>query len=371
MRDVGPNGLLVAVAAVTVGCLLALASLGGTPGGDGGAQARTPGEASGDTPGGYLGSTEGLDGASFEGTEVGGLSALAYDPRRDLYYALVDRRDGEPARYYSVRLPLQGGELGEPEIFDVTVLRDGGGRPFGAGGLDGEGIALTDWGDLLVASESGPRVMRFAPDGRLLGELAVPDKYLVSTRGGGVANATFEGVAVAPGGGTVFAAPQVALRRDQPQDSAGVRRTRLLRYAARGVEDPRPDAELFYFAGLHGGVADVAALSENELLVLEHGNTVFRVDLSGARDVSGVANLTDTEVPPLEKELVVDLDDCGPGGDEAPDYEGMALGPELPGGGRALVFLSDDDFAGERTTVVSAVVLPGDAGDVCPQRLPR
>ena len=368
----------MAASLIVVGGLLTFAYLrGGVPEEEagapsGGAEAAGPAKFSG-SAGEFLGRSDGLDGGAFDGTDVGGLSALAYDPRRELYYALVDRQDGGPARYYALRLPLDGARLGEPEVFDVTVLRDEGGEPFGAGRLDGEGLAVTRWGDLLVASETGPKIFRFAPDGRLLGELSVPEKFLTSSPAGGEANNSFEGLALTPDGGTLFVAPQRALGSDRTQDGSAGRRIRLLRYEVRGTDDPRPDGEIFYRAGSDGGVADLVAVSGEELLVLEHGDEVFRVNASGARDVSGVESLRGRGSEPLRKVLVADLGSCaprrGPDDGEPPAYEGLTLGPELPGGGRALLFLSDDNFDGQQTTGVAAIGLSPsperDADPVC------
>src|SRR5918998_3915805 len=103
---------------------------------------------------GSIGYSDALDEQNFEGTEVGGLSALTYDARRDLYYSLVDKEKGRPARFYTLRVPLDGARVGEPEIIDVTTLRDSEEQPFVGGDFDGEGIAVSSRGELFVASET-------------------------------------------------------------------------------------------------------------------------------------------------------------------------------------------------------------------------
>ena len=118
-------------------------------------------------------------------------------------------------------------------------------------------------------------------------------------------------------------------------------------------------------------MVEIAALSESELLVLERGfvagqgNTVriFRVSLDGAEDVSGEPSLAAPGLEPVEKELLVDLADCPPGGATTPgtqpnplldNYESLTLGPRLPGGSRALLLQSDDNFStGQVTRVVA------------------
>ncbi|CAA9539103.1 MAG: hypothetical protein AVDCRST_MAG05-5197, partial [uncultured Rubrobacteraceae bacterium] len=47
---------------------------------------------------------------------------------------------------------------------------------------------------------------------------------------------------------------------------------------------------------------------------------------------------------PLEKDLLVAVDDCVAGDNAGGIYEGMALGPELPSGRRTLMLVSDDNF---------------------------
>lgn len=305
----------------------------------------------------FMGHSDALDKQNFKGAEVGGLSALAYDPRRDLYYALVDREQGVPARFYTLRLPVDGTGLGKPGVFDVTLLRDPDGDPFTAGRFDGEGIAFAPWGDLVVSSESEPSVRIFSLDGRFLQELPVPRKFLVPPRGEAQPNGTFEGLSISPNGDVLF----VALQKPLVSDIGGAgkeQRIRVLRYESRGAEGFQPSGEFFYRTRSEGGVAEIAAVSETGLLVLESiSNEIFYVDLEGAEDVSDRETLADPELAPLKKEPVVALEDCAPekaeGSDLSSDtYEGMVLGPLLPSGHRALVLVSDDNFDDAQTTRV-------------------
>ena len=115
------------------------------------------------------------------------------------------------------------------------------------------------------------------------------------------------------------------------------------------------------------------ALTEHELLVLERGfvlgsgNTVrvYRVSLRDATDVSDVASLATAGIAAVEKELVFDLADCpprdatNPGPQANPlldNFEGLALGPHLPGGRRALLLQSDDNF---RSTQITRLIVVG------------
>ena len=322
----------------------------------------------------FLGFSDALDKRTFEGTSVGGLSALTYDQRRGVYYSLVDNgpKDDAPARFYTLGLPTESGELGEPEILGVTTLKDGNGQPFTASNFDGEGISLTKRGELLISSETEPSIRRFSLDGTLLGELPVPQKFRVAPEGQAQSNKTFESLSLSPNGRSLFTAVEGPLASDG-SSADGENRIRLLRYDDRGPGGFEPAEEFFYLTEPDQGVTEVVALSEDKLLVLERGfvsgegNTVrvFEVSLRGAKDVSDQGSLAATELEPVQKELLVDVAGCPSAGATTPgtqeenplldNYESLALGPRLSGGQRALLLQSDDNFNDAQVTRVVAL----------------
>ena len=325
----------------------------------------------------FLGFSDALDKRTYGGTSVGGLSALAYAGRQNVYYSLVDNGPtaASEARFYTLRLPLKE-RLGTPEILDVTTLKDASGQPFTASNFDGEGLTRTRRGDLLASSETEPSIRRFDRDGNLLGELPVPQKFRVAPEGEGQRNQTFESLALAPNGRSLFTANEGYLLADG-ETADGSDLIRILRYEDRGKGGLVPAEEFFYLADPNLGVVEIVALSEDELLVLERGfqsgvgNTVrvYRVSLDGAEDVSDEPSLAAPGLEPVEKELLVDLADCPSSGATTPgtqpnplldNYESLALGPRLPGGRRSLLLQSDDNFsAGQVTRVVALGVESG------------
>ena len=326
----------------------------------------------------FLGFSDALNKRTFEGTSVGGLSALTYDVRRGVYYSLVDNGPAatSEARFYTLRIPTKGGTLGTPEILDVTTLRDANGQPFTASNFDGEGLTLTRRGDLLASSETEPSIRRFSIDGELLEELPVPQKFRVASQGQAQRNQTFESLALAPNGRSLFTAVEGPLTPDG-RTAEGENRIRILRYEDRGPGGFQPVEEFFYLTEPGQGVVEIVALSEDELLVLERGfqsgvgNTVrvFRVSLSGAEDVSDEPSLAAPGLAPVEKELLVDVADCPASGATTPgtqpnplldNYESLALGPRLPGGRRALLLQSDDNFSAGQVTRVVALGVEND-----------
>ena len=260
----------------------------------------------------FLGFSDALDKQAFEGTVVGGLSGLAYDARRGVYYGLVDNGPAASAeaRFYTLRLPTKGETLGTPQVLDVTVLKDASGQLFTASDFDGEGLTLTRGGDLLVSSETEPSIRRFSLDGTLLEELPVPQKFGVAPEGQATSNQTFESLSLSPNNRALFTAVEGPLAPDG-QTADGENRIRILRYEDRGPGGLEPAEEYFYLTEPGQNVAEIVALSENELLVLERGfvagegNTVrvFRVFLDGAEDVSDEPSLAAPGLDPVEKEL--------------------------------------------------------------------
>jgi hypothetical protein len=356
--------------------LAACASLFAMPGH---APAAQPGSEAPDCAAGvdFLGFSDALNKRTYEGTSVGGLSALAYTGRQNTYYSLVDNGPtaSSEARFYTLRIPVKG-RLGEPEILDVTTLKDASGQPFTASNFDGEGLALSRRGDLFASSETEPSIRRFDLDGNLIEELPVPQKFRVAPEGQAQRNQTFESLALAPNGRSLFTAVEGPLASDG-RTAEGENRIRILRYEDRGPGGFEPVGEFFYLTEPGQNVVEILALSEDELLVLERGfqagvgNTVrvYRVSLDGAEDVSDEPSLAAPGLEPVEKEPLVDLADCPGSGATTPgtqvnplldNYESLALGPRLPGGRHSLLLQSDDNFsAGQVTRVVALGVENG------------
>ncbi len=126
-------------------------------------------------------------GLQFDGTEVGGLSSIAYDADLDRYYVISDDQSViDPARYYTFTLDVADGTLdpGDVVVSDVTTLLDAAGLPFAAASFDPEGLALTKDDELVITSEGiasrliPPWVRLFGLNGRQLEDLPVPLAFI-------------------------------------------------------------------------------------------------------------------------------------------------------------------------------------------------
>jgi hypothetical protein len=315
-------------------------------------------------------------GTLFQGTQVGGLSSIAYDSRRDVFYALSDDPSQfNPARIYTLRLDASDGTLdaGDIDFLAVTTLRDTNGQTFAPFSLDPEGIALTKDDEVVITSEGianqliDPFVARFSLDGRQLGVLPVPASFLPnSSQTRGVRqNLGFESAVTAPNGRFLFTGVEGALVQDGPAASltAGSP-ARLLRY---NLQTGRVDRQHLYWtdaiaeppvpAGSFAvnGLVELLALNNENVLAMERsfsvgapdtGNTIklYAIKLAGADNINGVDCIAATldEIRPVDKTLLVDLDDLAIPLD---NVEGMAFGPELRDGRRSLLLVSDNNFS--------------------------
>ena len=110
----------------------------------------------------FLGEAIVPTGTMFAATTVGGLSSIAYDEDRGVFYALSDDPSQfQPARFYTLTLDIADGALGAGDVhFDaVTRLLDTTGVPFAPGSLDPEGLTLTRNDELVITSEGlSPRM---------------------------------------------------------------------------------------------------------------------------------------------------------------------------------------------------------------------
>jgi hypothetical protein len=356
-----------AAAVVTAAAAFAGATLAAPAGATGG-----PGPRPGDLA--FRGEAKLPAGMTFEGTVVGGLSSMAYDAQRDVYYAISDDQGAgftptsTPARFYTLRVDTADGSLdaGDVTVLDVTTFTGTDGLPLPALSLDPEGLTLTRDDTLVVTSEGipargiAPFVREFGLDGRQVAELPVPDAFTPSTGHGVRPNLGFEAAAVAPNGQTLFVGAENALVQDGPAASLTTGSpARLLRYHLGADGQARLDRQYVYETGpvvapspvfTVNGLVEVLPLNNSFLLAMERsfsvgaGNTIrlYRVGLAGATDVSGAESISD--VQPLHtatKSLLMDLGDLGLTLD---NLEGMTLGPRLPDGSRSLVLVSDNNF---------------------------
>ena len=305
-----------------------------------------------------------------DGILVGGLSGLTYDPGCDLFYVVSDDRGRYgPPRFFTLTVSRTG-NTAAINVLHATTLRNLDGGLLARGEVDPEALVLGPDGMLLISSEGAPHrgvqplIARFTLDGRMVGGIPLPERYLTSADGArGVRdNLAFEGLALAPAGDRLFAIVENALIQDGPAAdldqgslarllvidvATGDRIAEYLYEVARVPDEPRPAS-----AFRTNGVSEILAIDDHRLLAVERsfsagvGNRVriYLVDLDGATNIQDIESLARNEGKrprAATKILVADLADLG----IAPDnIEGMALGPTLDDGRRLLVMVADNNF---------------------------
>ncbi|MCX5690363.1 MAG: esterase-like activity of phytase family protein [Planctomycetota bacterium] len=320
-------------------------------------------------------------------------SAIDYTGRDDLYVACDDRGPGDGAspwrsRYqtFQIRLKPDAPVPVSVELKATTLLVDESGRSLNGlatifagpdrradARFDPEGIRVAPDGTLWICDEYGPWIDHFSPEGKRIGRLEIPEKFRIAVPGGTPeeelppvntkgrqSNRGFEGLAISPDGGKLWAILQSPLIQDGALDAANERigvNCRILEVTiATGAT-----RELVYpLSSDANGVNEILALSDHELLVLERdgkgGNDTFfrrlyRIDLRGASDVSGIESLPRRGMPAgvnaAAKTLFLNLLDAkfGLAGKTMPEkIEGLCLGPVLSDGRRTLIVTTDNDL---------------------------
>lgn len=319
----------------------------------------------------YLGQTQIPYGALYDGTVVGGLSGISYNPADQLFYLISDDRSAKnPARFYTARIPLSDNGIGTPEFVGTA--------PFagltGAVPPDPEGIAVDTARQRIYWSSEGTRDrddgllldpwVRIAGfDGAPLGEFALPPGLRMSSHEQGPRdNEGLEGLTLTPSGRYVFAAMESPVFADgaMPTEQRGAL-TRVTRFDA---ETGSPTAQFAYPVdpvsagpGADNGLSDLVALDDSSFLTIERGYgtrveaRIYRTVIADADDVLGRASLLGPPVRTMTKTLLANLAGV-PGLDYVDNVEGLTLGPLLPDGRRSVVVVTDDNFSDSQVTQV-------------------
>src|SRR5919199_3345805 len=332
----------------------------------------------------FIGEVTFPTGYTFEGTQVGGLSGITYNPFKNVYYSISDDRSQfNPARFYTLSIDLSDGSLdnGDVTFKDVTTLRDENGNPFPLNSLDPEGIAFSERGTLFISSEGertttrliNPFINEFSLQGKQFEELPIPDKFEPAGTGAndpGIRNnLAFESLAITPNQRYLFTATENALVQDGPAATlTNGSPSRILQYDLQTgqevgeflyVTDPVADAPNPTGSFNTNGLVELLALDNNgTFLSLERsfstgvGNSIklYETSILGATNISNLDSVNGVDVDaPARKRLLLDLGDLGITLD---NLEGLALGPTLPDGRQSLIVVADNNFSDTQVTQI-------------------
>ncbi len=320
-------------------------------------------------------------GLKIGGVEFGGISGLDYDPRADVYYAISDdRSENAPARFYKLKLAIDGSGMQSLDILETVTLLDKAGKPFALKDVDPESIRFnTATGTIYWSSEGDrngrPFVGEAKTDGSFIREFALPEAYIPDEgRTRGIRNnLSFESLTITPDGKTLLAGTENALVQDG--DKATLDHGSRSRIIAFDLASGNVTAQYAYDTGPiftkateppfwnDNGMSEFVA-DGNDLLTVERsfamgvGNriTLYRASFDGASNVKDVPSLASEPVTPLSKQLLLQLDE-GDFGLDIDNIEAVTFGPVVAGK-RTLVLASDNNFSHGQVSQFIALKLP-------------
>jgi len=320
-------------------------------------------------------------GLKIGGVEFGGISGLDYDPRADVYYAISDdRSENAPARFYKLKLAIDGSGMQSLDILETVTLLDKAGKPFALKDVDPESIRFnTATGTIYWSSEGDrngrPVVGEAKTDGSFIREFALPEAYIPDEgRTRGIRNnLSFESLTITPDGKTLLAGTENALVQDG--DKATLDHGSRSRIIAFDLASGNVTAQYAYDTGPiftkateppfwnDNGMSEFVA-DGNDLLTVERsfamgvGNriTLYRASFDGASNVKDVPSLASEPVTPLSKQLLLQLDE-GDFGLDIDNIEAVTFGPVVDGK-RTLVLASDNNFSHGQVSQFIALKLP-------------
>jgi hypothetical protein len=321
---------------------------------------------------------------------------------------------------FTLNVDLGTGAISNFLLTDTIVLKDATGLAFtglNPGLLNGdssvlgrsfdpEGLVVGANGHFYISDEYGPSVYEFAADGTLIRSFTPPANLLPVEADGDLNfvdgrptivtgrqdNRGFEGLTLTPDGTRLLAVLQDPLVNEGALDDG--RRSGNVRivaydtatgaavaqyiYPLESIDSINPRVPTLPFAataqGRNIGVSSIYAISDHEFLVLERDNRgtgiddptnanpvgskrVYRIDISGATDVTGVSlagtNTLPAGVTAVTKTATPFLDIASAisaAGLTMPEkIEGLTVGPRLNDGGYLLLIGTDNDFSVTQT----------------------
>lgn len=350
--------------------------------------------------------------------QLGGFSALEYSGFGTTYYALPDRGAQDGAFPYQCRFQVvdirvsatasSEGCLSEKlslKLLETRLLFNAGGSvltglasaidsadPEHSLRFDPEGFRCATGGSFFVSDEYGPTVSEFVSGGRRLRSFAIPEHFRIkhpsgspqeeadANSSGRQPNRGFEGLAISPNGGKLFAVLQGPLIQDSVALPNGKRSGIHLRLLEIDRHSGQQREFVYPLDDPRNGVSEILAINDDNFLLIERDSTkgsaaaykkIIHATTQGATNISGrhelPAHELSTDIRRMQKSILIDLLDPKYflRGDLMPEkIEGLTFGPDLPDGRRLLMICSDNDFVTDEPSRfyafgINSTLLPG------------
>lgn len=316
--------------------------------------------------------------------EVGGLSGLEWSKAsRTLYAVSDDRGRSGPSRFYKLKFEQNKGEPPRVGVVSEVSFKTPDGKEYPRRSFDTEGIAIGEdeqiyvstEGDFLATPSAVPGLLKVSSEGivevyKAMGPPVFPKNAEWKGKTYGIRfNLSLESLNYLSDEKRLVTATENALVQDD--EKAGAERganTRFYLYDLReGFPGKTVSQKVYPISKIPSsnpgedsviGVTDLVQLGAERYLVLERSYLdgrgrnraqLFYADCSEATDVQLLDKLKGKMFEPCKKELVYDFDvllgQLSSEHQKVDNLEGMSFGPELEGGGRMLIFVSDNNFS--------------------------
>lgn len=335
-------------------------------------------------------------GTKWQGYEVGGLSALAYNPHLNQLLTLSDDRGGKgDPRFFSWSISFEGQV--DIALLKATPLKSAKKKVFEERVIDPEGIVWLSETRLLVSSEGEqearphqpPRLMLMNEKGEWLKDIPVSSVFWNQDEIGkyGVRNnMAFEALTADPTKRWIYLSTESALIQDGPvADFEQGSVIRIVEYDREG-DELQEVAQLPYkvepipidgaaAGGLEvgmNGVSDFLALGQRRFLVMERSyianrgkniNRIYFADCLHATDVKQIDALMGRSYDACKKKLVLEFDSVlqrlTSGHARIDNLEGMVLWKDESGGRHYVMFVADNNFRSEQSNQFMLFELKG------------
>lgn len=331
-------------------------------------------------------------------------SGIAWLGTGNRYAVISDRGPADGATSYRCRFHIVDinvsprGAIGI-ELLETRLLSNEGGLPLvgslkalpdsgiPAARFDPEAIRPSGRGTFYISDEYGPSILEFNSNGRQIGQLPIPEKFLPlhpaadpneelppNNVRGRQPNRGIESIAISPDGNTITALMQGPLIQDGALDEMNKRIGVNLRMLEINRANKSTREFLYQLDQPTNACHEIEYLSPGKFLVIERDSKlgvgaavkqIIEIDTREATDISQIASLPTKEIPagvkPVARKLFIDLLDprWKLAGESFPEkIEGIAFGPTLKDGSRLLLITSDNDFLPLPTFVYAFGVAP-------------
>lgn len=318
----------------------------------------------------------------FQNTTTGGLSGIDYDRDKNIYYLICDDRSQlNPARFYTIAIDVNNNKIDSVSFINTTFLKNKTGNFYPSfkenrsETPDPEALRFNPVQKKFIWSSEGerivnardttlqnPSVTEIDEKGNYLDTFQLPQQlHMQATENGPRQNGVFEGLTFSNNFKNLFVSVEEPLYNDGAR--AGIKDSGTIRIMEFDVASKKPIAAYAYKidpvahpafpenAFKVNGIPDILWLNDNQFLAIERSFStgrlsctikVYLANISSATNVLNYPSISEKQaIKFVSKKLLLNMDSLGIYID---NLEGVTFGPDLPGGKKSLIFVSDNNF---------------------------